>query len=62
MDHPNLKFILRLPDGKIQLATQPHTNNKKFMLCPHCPASIIYPKGRNQATCTKCHSKVPVVK
>lgn len=62
MDHPHLKFILRLPDGKIQLATQPHLDNKKYMACPYCPASIIYKKGRNQAVCTKCHNKVSVKK
>ena len=45
MDHPSLRFIVRYPNGSIQLASQPHLANKRYLKCPKCPASIIYNRG-----------------
>ena len=34
--HPQLKFIIRNPDGTIQLATQPQLKDIKLIKCRKC--------------------------
>ena len=57
MDHPSLQFIMRYPNGTIQLASQPHLANKRFTKCPNCPNSIIYSRGAESAECSNCRYK-----
>lgn len=54
MDHPSLRFIVRYPHGSIQLASQPHLANKRYVKCSKCPTSIIYSRGATEANCPKC--------
>lgn len=55
MDHPSLRFIIRYPNGSIQLASQPHLANKRYIMCPKCPSSIIFSRGDAFAECSSCH-------
>lgn len=36
MQHPQLKFIIRNPNGKIQLAMQPQLEDIKLIPCQKC--------------------------
>lgn len=39
--HPQLKFLIRNPDGTIQIATQPAVKDVKLIACRNCEK--VYP-------------------
>ena len=36
MQHPEIKFIVRYPNGHLQLATQPKVKDLKLVKCSNC--------------------------
>lgn len=41
MQHPQLTFIVRNPNGIIQLATQPQLKNMKLIECDNCSQTYV---------------------
>lgn len=51
--HPQLKFIVRSPNGNIQLATQPSLKDVKLISCQSC-SKVHTLKEASKIKCTQC--------
>lgn len=55
--HPQLKFIIRNPDGKIQLATQPQVKDIKLIKCRKCE-KVNTVRDMTKIECCNCGAMV----
>lgn len=53
--HPQLKFIVRSPNGNIQLATQPSVKDVKLISCQNC-LKVHTLKEMSKIKCSQCNS------
>ena len=55
--HPQLTFIVRNPNGSIQLATQPHLSDLALLKCGQC-GKVQPVRGTGKFTCQACGTAI----
>lgn len=55
--HPQLKFVVKNPDGSVQLAWQPSVKDVNLVDCRNCH-KINTVKGKSKIECSNCGTAI----